>query len=101
VVLRYSLFRAYVAEHFQLLLVVASHAFFLSALLVETRIILGSEAFFRSLLRQKMMARNGYVTKTAVLVLRAPSQFRERDAATVSPSGRGVVWTSITSYFIR
>ena len=37
VVVRYSLLWAYVAEHIQLLLVVSSHAFFLSGCAVETR----------------------------------------------------------------
>jgi hypothetical protein len=36
-ILRYSLLRAYVAEHIQLLLVFSAHAFFLSGRAVETR----------------------------------------------------------------
>jgi hypothetical protein len=44
--LRYSLLGAYVAEHIQLLLVVSSHAFFLSGCAVETRERRGTELVF-------------------------------------------------------
>jgi hypothetical protein len=36
-ILRYSLLRAYIAEHIQLQLVFSAHAFFLSGRAVETR----------------------------------------------------------------
>ena len=41
-VLGYSLLRAYVAEHIQLLLVFSTHTFFLSGCAVETREFSGS-----------------------------------------------------------
>jgi hypothetical protein len=42
VVLGYSLLRAYVAEHIQLLLVLSTHTFFLSGWVVETREFCGT-----------------------------------------------------------
>src|ERR1017187_1241193 len=41
-VLGYSLLRAYVAEHIQLLLVFSTHTFFLSGCVVETRVFCGT-----------------------------------------------------------
>lgn len=44
-ILRYSLLRAYIAEHVQLLLIFSAHAFFLSVPAVETRSFSGAGQF--------------------------------------------------------
>jgi hypothetical protein len=54
-VVRDSLFRAYVAENFQLLLVLSTHVFFLTACVVETREFSGTGSAFLSTTHSKLV----------------------------------------------